>query len=295
MRLLVTGTGGFIGRRLAQALRAQGHDVLGVDRLPLNTSDREADVSEPEFWNTLGGGFDAVLHQAACTDTTVSDRALMFRHNLEAFQHLLTWAKRYGPAVVYASSAATYGAAPSPQCIGAHEQPLNVYGESKLAMDELTRAKIAAGGPLKIVGLRYFNVYGPGEEKKAHMASMVKRLALQMRAGKRPQIFRDGEQARDQVFVDDVVQANLLALAAPQTASGIYNVGTGSPTSFNRIVQELNAALGTRLEPEYIENPYAFFQAHTQADITTTTAQLGYRPAFDIHAGVTAYAAEDAL
>ncbi len=289
MRILVTGSDGFIGKRLAAALRAAGNDVTGADVQSGN------DVSNDAFWTSVGGDFDAVFHEAACTDTTVTDRDFMFRHNLTAFEHLLAWAERHGTDVIYASSAATYGAAPSPQRVGTHEEPLNVYGESKLAMDRLVREKLTAGVPIKIIGLRYFNVYGPGEEKKAHMASMIRQLALQMHAGKRPRIFRDGEQARDQIFVDDVVQANLLALAAPKDRSGIYNVGTGTPTTFNRIVAELNAALGTMLEPEYIENPYNFFQPHTQADIAETTAGLGFQPTFDITRGIAAYAAEGAL
>lgn len=302
MELLVTGGNGFIGSNLAATLQREGHAVTVVDRTLSPRSSvlrgfpgqlREADVSDPAFWETLEP-FDAVLHQAACTDTTVMDRAFMFRQNVEAFQYLLAWARRVKADVIYASSAAVYGNAPSPQRAGEHELPLNPYGESKLAMDAVTRALLPAP-PVKIIGLRYFNVYGPGEERKDHMASMVYRLARQMRDGKRPRIFTDGTQRRDQIYVEDTVQANLRALQAPREKSGIYNVGTGNPVSFNQIIAALNVALGLSLEPDYFANPYPFYQNHTQADITTTREALAFSPAYDLQRGVADYTARGPL
>lgn len=251
-------------------------------------------VSDPAFWDSLTDHFDAVLHQAACTDTTVTDRAFMWRENTGTFERLLAWAEKNGTDVIYASSAATYGNAPSPQTVGRDEHPLNVYGESKLAMDLLTRSKLDRTG-IKIIGLRYFNVYGPGEAHKNHMASMIYKLAQQMKEGKRPRIFRDGTQKRDQVYVDDVVQANLRALDASKTTSGIYNVGTGAAVSFNDIIAELNRVLKTNLDPEYIENPYAFFQHHTEADISSTKEKLRYEPRYDLRRGIERYWRSGAL
>lgn len=295
MRILLTGGRGFIGSRIRQALVAEGHDVLSVDRKPgEGQGERTADVADPAFWEALTGTFDAVCHQAACTDTTVTDEAFMLRENLEASRHMLDWSLSRGATVVYASSAATYGNGPSPQRVGEHEEPLNAYGVSKLRFDEHVRS-VLPGAPVPIVGLRYFNVYGPGEAAKGKMASMICQLAGQMKTGKRPRIFFDGTQKRDQIYVDDIVQANLCALRADKTASGIYNAGTGTAVSFNDIVTALNAALGTALEPEYFENPYGFYQTHTQADIAATRERLGFTPRFTLEQGVAAYAAEGAL
>jgi len=310
MKILVTGSAGFIGSNIVSALQNEGHTVTGID----HRNSKQEDASDRSFWQNLPAHFDAVLHQAACTDTTVFDEAFMLKQNVHAFEYLLDWAEAHGIDVIYASSAATYGNAPSPQTVGKNEEPINIYGKSKLMMDNLVRQKLesvtlrspapydgstgltmtqGAGrleGPIKIVGLRYFNVYGPGEAGKGKMASMVHQLAQQMKQGNRPRIFKYGEQARDQIYVGDVIQANLKALAAPKEKSGIYNVGTGKPTSFNTIVETLNAVFGTDLEPEYIDNPYVGkYQDHTCANIDTTKRELGFEPEFDIQKGIKAY------
>lgn len=296
MRFLVTGGCGFIGSRLAFALEREGHDVTVIDRS--NPPDHGqafrgrtivADISAPGFWDTYAEGTDCVFHEAACTDTTVADEAFMHRQNVAAFLSLLQWAEQNGTDIVYASSAAVYGAAPPPQTVGVAERPLNAYGRSKLAADEAVRSRLLQS-PIKIIGLRYFNVYGPGEAHKGHMASMICRLAQAMRRGERPRIFTDGEQRRDQIYVDDVVAGNLLALKAPKDRSGIYNIGTGRAVSFNDVVRELNSVLRTDLPPVYFENPYPFYQNHTEADILRTTEALGFSPSFDCASGIRAYA-----
>ncbi len=289
MKLLVTGASGFVGANLTRTLRDQGHDVMAVDRMPRSPDVQEADVSTQEFWQTLDGEFDAIFHEAACTDTTVMDRNFMWRHNVTAFEHLLQWATDHKTRVIYASSAAVYGNSPSPQRVGEHELPLNVYGESKLAMDQKTRSILAAPS-IPIIALRYFNVYGPGEAHKEHMASMIYKLAQQMREGKQPRIFFDGTQKRDQIYVVDVVEANLCALKAPPEANGIYNVGSGKAVSFNDIITELNRVVGTDHQPDYFDNPYSFYQNHTEADISDTTRLLGYQPQYDLRQGIEDYA-----
>lgn len=285
MNILVTGSTGFVGSNLVSALQKEGHMVTGVDH---RNNPRE-DLSDPSFWKTLSPDFDVVFHQAACTDTTVYDEAFMIKQNAHTFEYLLDWAEKNGIDVIYASSAATYGNAPSPQTVGKDEAPINIYGTSKLMMDTLTRQKLK-NTPVKIIGLRYFNVYGPGEGHKGKMASMVYQLAQQMKRGSRPRIFKYGEQARDQIYVADIVQANLKALTAPKEKSGIYNVGTGRPTSFHEMVAALNAVFGTHLEPEYIDNPYTGkYQDHTQASIESTKKELGFNPQYDIQKGIRAY------
>jgi ADP-L-glycero-D-manno-heptose 6-epimerase len=143
---------------------------------------------------------------------------------------------------------------------------------------------------LRLVGLRYFNVYGPRESYKGRMASMILQLGLQLLAGRRPRLFKFGEQKRDFVFVQDVVQANLRALTARQ--SGVYNVGTGRAREFREVLAILQDVLGLHPEVEYIDNPWEFYQDHTEADIAPTTEALGYRPQFTLEAGIESYAAE---
>jgi ADP-L-glycero-D-manno-heptose 6-epimerase len=138
-----------------------------------------------------------------------------------------------------------------------------------------------------IVGLRYSNVYGPGEDHKGKLASMIHQLARQMRAGQKPKIFRAGEQRRDFVYIDDVVQANVKAMTAKETAN--YNAGAGQSWSFNQVVTELNRVLKTNLEPDYFDNPYAFTQDKTETDQSLAKEKLGYEPQYDLRGGIDAY------
>jgi ADP-L-glycero-D-manno-heptose 6-epimerase len=298
MRILVTGGAGFIGSNLAKRLERDGHDVVVLDNFFsghfANLVDFHGDVVAADC--STGGEpcprCDVIFHQASITDTTVTDQLFMMRNNVEGFRHVLGWAARWRARVVWASSAAVYGNLPAPNRLTDTPHPLNVYGYSKLAMERLALLWAREHSRLPVVGLRYFNVYGPGEGHKGKFASMIWQLSRQMKAGRRPRIFTAGEQRRDFVSVDDVVQANLLAMAADHlpAEAAVFNVGCGRAHSFNAVVAGLNAALGTTLEPDYFENPYPFFQNHTEADIHETTQVLGYRPTHaDVASGIAAY------
>ena len=165
--------------------------------------------------------------------------------------------------------------------------PPNVYALSVAMMDNLARREAAEHADWQIVGLRFFNVYGPREAHKGVPASMIYHLSQQMIAGQRPRIFKFGEQQRDFVYVKDIVQGCLRAFEAKQ--SGIYNLGSGRARSFNDLVQILNRSLGTDFEPEYIENPHAHYQNFTQADLTNARKELGYEPQFSFEEGVADY------
>jgi ADP-L-glycero-D-manno-heptose 6-epimerase len=144
-----------------------------------------------------------------------------------------------------------------------------------------------------IVALRYSNVYGPGEDHKGKLASMIQQLAKQMRAGRQPRIFSPGEQKRDFVFIEDVVQANLSAARAK--SPGVFNIGAGRSWTFNEVVAELNRVLKTNLAPDYFANPYGFTQDWTETDLTLARAQLGFEPKFDLRRGIEAYSASGKL
>lgn len=301
MRVLVTGGGGFIGSNLAKCLAGDGHDVTIVDDFSsghwTNLVEFKGDVVTADVAQGRGaleslGGFEVVFHQASITDTTVYDQRRMMHNNVEGFRNILDLAVVWKSRVVWASSASIYGRRQPPNSEGQPPDPLNVYACSKLVMERLAeRYRDRLAHP--IVGLRYFNVYGPGEDHKGKFASMIHQLAKQMRAGKQPRIFTPGEQKRDFVYVDDVIQANLKALKA--NTSGVYNVGCGGAFTFNQVVSELNAALTTELPPEYFENPYSFTQDWTQADVGRARAALGYEPHYDLKRGIAAYLASGRL
>lgn len=237
----------------------------------------------------------AVVHLAAITDTTHADDIEMMRENVGGFESLLAEvarceADRATFRLVYASSAAVYGIAarePRPLADADAGHPRNAYGASKWLLESLHRRQAAARPGLPVVGLRYFNVFGPGEGAKGTSASMVRQLAMRLIDGKPPRLFADGEQVRDHVPVDDVVDATLRAAglgAADPPRPGVYNVGSGVPTTFNDIIATLREALGIPdgiLPTEYFEMPAAFrafYQPYTLADLTSTRNGLGWTP-----------------
>jgi ADP-L-glycero-D-manno-heptose 6-epimerase len=301
VRILVTGGAGFIGSNLVKRLTADGHTTVALDDFSsaswTNLVNYPGDVVTLDVAGGVGAldalpPFDVIFHEASITDTTVMDQRHMMHNNVEGFRNLLDRAVRWGSRVVWASSAATYGRGPSPNKESQNAAPLNVYGYSKLAMERLA-LQYAPRLAHPIIGLRYFNVYGAGENHKGKFASMIGQLARQMRAGKRPRIFYDGAQRRDFVYIDDVLAANFAALQCQTT--GIFNVGSGASASFNEVVEQLNRVLKTDLAPEYFENPYAFFQTWTEADLTQSRKVLKYDPKYDLRKGVDAYFASGEL
>ena len=234
--------------------------------------------------------FDYIFHEAAISDTTALEQDLMIKTNVNAYRDLLELAIRHDANMIYASSAATYGNAESPQRVG-REAPNNVYGFSKLSMDHLSREYMKKSS-ITIVGLRYFNVYGAGEYFKNSTASMVLQFGHQILSGKNPRLFEGSDKIlRDFIYIEDIIQANIKAMQPGK--SGVYNVGTGKARSFQDIVDILQSELGTSLECEYIVNPFVgSYQFHTEADIATTKEMLGYEPAFEMEDGIKAYVPE---
>ena len=281
-KYLVTGGAGFIGSNIAKTLEAEGHEVAVLDDFSKNG----------HFKNLIGFKGDVITcDEAAITDTTVMDQKVMMEQNVEAFKNLLEFAAENDiKKVVYASSAATYGNGPVPNVETQPTHPENVYGFSKVIMDNVARQFAEDNNDMKIIGLRYFNVYGPGEYHKGKMASMVYQLYNQMKAGQRPRVFKHGEQQRDFVYVKDIVKINMCALKNGKE-TGVFNAATGVPRDYNDIIACLNKELGTNLEPEYIDNPYPFFQLKTQADITKSKEKLGYEPDYTLEKGIADYVA----
>lgn len=296
-RVLVTGGAGFIGSNLALELQNRGVQVVVLDDFAVGHYENlksfkgdviAGDIAKPEQWAGRVGAVDAIFHQAANTDTTVTDQNAMLQVNVEGFRNVLSFALETGVSrVVYASSAGVYGAGKVPMRESDPREPMNVYGFSKKVMENVSSSFLGEEQAIKLVGLRYFNVYGPGESHKGKAASMIWQLYGQMKAGKRPRIFKYGEQYRDFIYVKDVVTANLKAAEAK--VSGVYNVCTGKHATFNRIVEVLNEVLGTALEPDYFDNPYSFFQNETEGDPKAAKKGIGFEAAYSIEDGIKDY------
>ncbi len=299
---LVTGGAGFIGSNVALALQEKYPAARLVVVDDFRSGDFHnlrgfrgdvvaADISRLD-WNAQfrDRGFDAVFHLASITDTTVHDQLQQVHDNVEGFRRLLEFLAPSQTPVVYASSAATYGMGAGRMREDQPLAPANVYAFSKVQLENLAADFGRHCPSWRLVGLRYFNVYGPREAHKRAAASMIYQLYRQMKSGQRPRVFRSGEQKRDFVYIKDIVSLTLQALAAP--AFGIFNGGSGAAFSFNEVIAALNQALGTRLEPDYIDNPYShFYQPHTEADLDRVRSVLRYEPQYPPARGIADYVA----
>lgn len=298
-RVLVTGGAGFIGSNLVKAVLERHADarVTVLDDLSSGDSARLPE-KEPRLSFVKGdvgaaplgarfkpGAFDAIFHLGAITDTTVTDEREMRRVNVLGSRHVFDYALAGKIPVVYASSAAVYGITDARCAETGPLKPANIYGVSKMESEQAAHEYVRKGA--RLAGVRYFNVYGPGESHKGRFASMIWQLSLQMKAGKRPRVFKHGQQKRDFVHIEDVVESTLRALSAPPGT--VLNVGSGRARSFNDVISALNAALGTDLAPEYFDCPYDFFQPFTEADVTRLAQVTGYTPRWGLEEGVAAY------
>ncbi len=302
INILITGGSGFIGANLALTLQEKypQSKILILDDFSsasfknLKKFKGEVlafDVSTDEVFFKLDDFQpDLIFHLASITDTTVTDQELMMRKNVDGFKNILEIAYDNEAVVVYASSASVYGNVKEhvPLKEDREKSPENVYAFSKYIMDNIAKDFSEKTG-LKTVGVRYFNVYGPGEAHKGKFASMIYQLYLQMKSGKRPRIFKWGEQKRDFVYVKDAVEATILAKEAPK--STVYNIGSGEARSFKEVIALLNKALGTDFEPEYFDCPYDFYQEYTQADMTKIKKELGFVPKYNLEKGIPEYVA----
>jgi len=323
MLYVVTGAAGFIGSNLVKALNERGvTDIIAVDDLAdgakfVNLADCDiADyLGKDEFLAGLEeGSFDGqiatILHQGACSDTTSTDGNAMMETNYRYSRRLLDHCIADEVHLIYASSAAIYGGNRDFREIREHEGPLNVYGYSKFLFDQLVRRRYEER-TAQVVGLRYFNVYGPREQHKGRMASVAWHFFNQYRGTGHVRLFAgsggygDGEQRRDFVSVEDCVKVNLFFLDHPEH-SGIFNVGTGAAQSFHDVaVATVNACRKARNETpltlnamrergviQYIPFPEDLrgrYQSYTQADISNLR-DAGYdAPFLTVEQGVARY------
>ncbi|MBF0270775.1 MAG: ADP-glyceromanno-heptose 6-epimerase [Magnetococcales bacterium] len=297
---IVTGGAGFIGANIVATLNRRGDsNILVVDDLKqgdkfLNLRDLEiADYLDlTEFREHLRAGrfrnarVRAIFHQGACSDTMEYDGRYMMDNNFTYSKELFHFALEQNTPFIYASSAATYGASVTFAEHPDNEKPLNVYGYSKLLFDRYVQ-RLIPRTTTAVAGLRYFNVYGPREDHKGRMASMIHQMHHQLLTHGVVKLFTgsggygDGEQRRDFVHVADAVKVNLF-LADSGNIQGIFNVGTGKSRSFNDVARSLIDTLGQgRIEyvpmPDVLKTKYQNF---TEADITHLRA-VGYDAPFD--------------
>jgi ADP-L-glycero-D-manno-heptose 6-epimerase len=296
--IIVTGGAGFIGSALIAALNKRGiDDILVVDRLGSDqrwknlVNLRFADyMDKEEFLEMVAGDVvdftaDAVFHLGACSSTTETDASFLMENNFEYTKQLAQWIAEEGIRFIYASSAATYGDGENGFVDDESKletlKPLNPYGYSKQLFDLWAKRNGLLG---KIVGLKYFNVFGPNEYHKADMRSFVLKAFEQINATGKVRLFKshkpdykDGEQKRDFLYVKDAVDMTLFFFDNPDIY-GIYNLGAGVARSWNDLAKAVFAAMSKKPNIEYIDMPDSRrnqYQYFTEADITKLR-DIGY-------------------
>ncbi len=299
-KYLVTGVAGFIGRSIAAALLAQGESVRGIDSFITGKRENligleamdfiEGDLADPAACARACAGVEVVFHEAALASVprSVADPVSTNVNCVDATLNLLVAARAAGVRrVVYAGSSSAYGDTPT---LPKHEQmlpnPISPYAVAKLAGEQYMRA-FARVYELETVVLRYFNVFGPHQDPSSQYSGVLAIFCRRMLAGEQPTINGDGEQSRDFTYIDNVVEANLLAAAAPaQKVSGrVMNAATGSRITLNEVFALLCELTGYKGKPAY-GPPRAGDIRDSLADISLAADLIGYRPKIDFREGL---------
>ncbi|MCK5902667.1 MAG: ADP-glyceromanno-heptose 6-epimerase [Cocleimonas sp.] len=307
--IIITGGAGFIGSNIAKALNNRGEtNILIVDNLVkgkkmLNINDldiadymgKEAFLERIQSDDDFGGKVQAIFHQGACSATTEWNGKFIMENNYDYTKSLLHWCDRHKAQYLYASSASVYGAGSVFKEARQNELPINMYAYSKFQFDQYIR-RFKPQVPQQIVGFRYFNVYGPREQHKGTMSSTAFHFHNQINETGVAKLFAgidgydNGEQRRDFIYIDDIVDVNLWFLDHPEQ-SGIFNLGTGRSESFNDMAKAVIKWHG-KGKIDYIPFPdhlKGAYQSFTQADITHLR-ESGYRKAFrTVEDGVRCY------
>jgi UDP-glucose 4-epimerase len=298
MRVLVTGGGGFIGSHLAERLLERGAEVRVLDSFATGRRENlvhlpgveivEGDVQSFERAHHAVRGCDYVLHQAALPSVprSIQDPLTTNAVNVTGTLNVLLAARDAGVRrVVYASSSSVYGS--NEQLPKREDQPvapISPYAVSKLAGEGFCRAFTTIYG-LECVSLRYFNVFGPRQDPMSQYAAVIPKFIAAALDGTRPVVFGDGEQSRDFTYIDNVVEANLLALESSAGAGEVFNVACGERVSLNAVLGMLAELSGTELDPDRQPGRPGEVR-HSQADVARARDALGYRASVDFAEGL---------
>lgn len=296
MRALVTGGAGFIGSHLASRLLRDGYEVRILDNFSTGARSNlaamsdsveivEGDIQSYERAHNAVQGCEVVFHLAALPSVprSIQDPLTSTAVNVIGTLNVLLAARDSGVRrVVYASSSSTYGTdATLPKREGGPSMPISPYAVAKLASEGYCRS-FSEVYDLETVALRYFNVFGPRQDPLSQYAAVIPRFITALLENRRPVVFGDGEQSRDFTYIDNVVEANLLAADAADVSGQMFNIACGEVISINRLLEDLRRILGSDVEPTYLESRPGDVK-HSLADISQAKEQLGYQPsiAFD--------------
>ncbi len=298
-KILVTGGGGFIGSNLVERLLRDGREVRVLDNFATGRRENltdlageveliEGDIQSYERVHNAVRGCEVVLHQAALPSVprSIQDPLTSNAANITGTLNILLAARDEGVRrVVYASSSSAYGASLElPKREEMPALPISPYAVAKLAAEGYCRAFHGVYG-LETVALRYFNVFGPRQDPLSQYAAVIPRFILAFLADERPVVYGDGEQSRDFTYIDNAVDANLLAATAEGVAGRAFNIACGDRISLNALLDELRSLTGKAIEATYMP-PRAGDVRHSLADVSAARTDLGYEPKVDVMEGL---------
>ncbi|MHC4720799.1 MAG: SDR family oxidoreductase [Planctomycetota bacterium] len=298
-KFLVTGGAGFIGSNIAKTLVSQGYFVRVIDNLLTGKKANlasiidkveflEADMGDEEVARTAMKEIDVVLHQGALPSVprSVDEPAATHKHCVDATFTLLLAARDAGvKRFVYAASSSAYGDTPTlPKVETMQPQPLSPYAAAKLVGEYYCTVFYKVFG-LETVSLRYFNVFGPHQDPASQYAAAIPAFVTAILKDQPPTVFGDGEQSRDFTYVDNVVEANLLAARVEHTAGEVLNIACGQAITVNEIIDVINDLLGKNIKPIY-DAPRPGDVRHSLADITLAKNLIGYKPTISFKQGL---------
>jgi nucleoside-diphosphate-sugar epimerase len=299
LKVLVTGAAGFIGSHLTRALLHAGHSVRAIDNLSTGRLERiedlladvdwlEADICDPAMSARAVNGVEVVLHEAAIPSVarSLADPVASDVANVLGTVTLLQACREAGVRrLVYAASSSAYGATPAlPKVETMCPTPLSPYAVSKLAGEQYCRV-FAGLGYVETVSLRYFNVFGPGQDPRSQYAAVIPRFTCALLKREPVLLYGNGMQSRDFTYVQNVVQANLLAMSAGEVAGEVINIGCGQRYDLNTLIDSLAGILGVEPAVECLPARSGDVQ-HSLADISKARRMLGYDPDVDFHEGL---------
>jgi len=291
VKYLVTGGAGFIGSHIAEHLCGAGETVRVLDnfltgkRKNLEPLGGRAEVIEGDFRDInvckrACDGMDFVLHQGALPSVpkSVADPVLSHTCNIDGTLNILLAAKECGVRrVVMAASSSAYGESPTlPKVETMRSDPLSPYAVQKLASEMYGRAFAKCYG-METLALRYFNVFGPRQDPASQYAAAIPSFVTSILRGESPTVYGDGEQTRDFTYIDNVVQANLLATRAPEADGTAMNIACGERVTINHVIARINELLGTKVKPKYVDSRKGDIK-HSLADISLAKQVIGFAP-----------------
>ncbi len=292
MKVLVTGALGFIGSNLAERLVKEGHEVSIIDNLHTGSMENIESIKDKVRIFEMNAGdidktgekYEVVFHNGIYSSSPMyKDEPHLVAKAIDEFISVMEYAKKNGSRVVFASTSSMYNGITPPHKEDIVPLVKDYYSEARIIMERLAKLYYDLHG-VPVVGLRYFSVYGPHEKAKKGYANLVTQFLWEMLEGKAPLIFGDGSQTRDFTYVDDVVDANMLAMDYGKF--GVFNVGNGKSITLNEVVEKLNKKLGTEINPTYQENRIKNYVQHTLADTTLAEKDLGFKAKISIDEGI---------